>query len=103
TLFPYTTLFRSDVPNYGHCWRPRQTSSDWAPYRDGYWSDDHTLGLTWVSNERWGWAPYHYGRWAHVNEVWFWVPSEITRHSTYAPALVAFVSPRADEVGWVPL
>jgi hypothetical protein len=92
-----------DVPNYGHCWRPRQTSSDWAPYRDGYWSDDHTLGLTWVSNERWGWAPYHYGRWAHVNQQWFWVPAEITRHSTYSPALVAFVSPRADEVGWVPL
>lgn len=92
-----------DVPNYGHCWRPRSTSADWAPYRDGYWSDDHTLGLTWVSNERWGWAPYHYGRWAHVNQQWFWVPSEITRHTTYAPALVAFVAPRADVVGWVPL
>lgn len=92
-----------DVPKYGHCWRPRTASSDWAPYRDGYWSDDHTLGLTWVSNEQWGWAPYHYGRWAHVNQQWFWVPTEITRHTTYAPALVAFVSPRADEVGWVPL
>jgi uncharacterized protein DUF6600 len=92
-----------DVPNYGHCWRPRTTSADWAPYRDGYWSDDHTLGLTWVSNERWGWAPYHYGRWAHVNQQWYWVPTEITRHATYAPALVAFLSPRADEVGWVPL
>ncbi|PYP89186.1 MAG: hypothetical protein DMF61_04260 [Blastocatellia bacterium AA13] len=92
-----------DVPSYGHCWRPRTTSSDWAPYRDGYWSDDSTLGLTWVSNERWGWAPYHYGRWAHLNQGWYWVPSEITRHTTYSPALVAFVSPRADEVGWVPL
>src|SRR6185369_1278820 len=92
-----------DVPNYGHCWRPRSTSADWAPYRDGYWSDDHTLGLTWVSNERWGWAPYHYGRWAHVNQQWFWVPAEITRHATYAPALVAFIAPRADVVGWVPL
>ena len=92
-----------DVPNYGHCWRPRSTSSDWAPYRDGYWSDDHTLGLTWVSNERWGWAPYHYGRWAHVSQQWYWVPTEITRHSTYAPALVAFIAPRADVVGWVPL
>lgn len=92
-----------DVPNYGQCWRPRSTSADWAPYRDGYWSEDHTLGLTWVSNERWGWAPYHYGRWAHVNQQWFWVPAEITRHATYAPALVAFIAPRADTVGWVPL
>lgn len=92
-----------DVPNYGHCWQPRSTSADWAPYRDGYWSDDRTLGLTWVSNERWGWAPYHYGRWAHVNQQWYWVPAEIKRHAVYSPALVAFVSPRADEVGWVPL
>ncbi len=93
-----------DVPNYGHCWRPRNTSADWAPYRDGYWSNDYTVGLTWVSNERWGWAPYHYGRWAHVNQDWFWVPSDAVRQPVYAPALVAFVSlPKADEIGWVPL
>jgi hypothetical protein len=93
-----------DVPNYGHCWRPRDTAADWAPYRDGYWSSDSTAGLTWVSNERWGWAPYHYGRWAHVNQSWFWVPGEAVRQPVYAPALVAFVSlPKADEVGWVPL
>lgn len=93
-----------DVPNYGHCWRPRDTSGDWAPYRDGYWSHDYPVGLTWVSNERWGWAPYHYGRWAHVNQRWYWVPEEAVRRPVYAPALVAFVSlPRADEIGWVPL
>jgi uncharacterized protein DUF6600 len=93
-----------DVPNYGHCWRPRGTSADWAPYRDGYWSNDNEAGLTWVSNEKWGWAPYHYGRWAHVGQNWYWVAAEATRQPVYAPALVAFVSaPRADEVGWVPL
>ena len=92
-----------EVPKYGHCWHPRGTSSDWAPYRDGYWSDDHTLGLNWVSNERWGWAPYHYGRWAHVDQQWYWVPTEIRRRTPYAPALVAWVSPRADQVGWIPL
>ncbi len=92
-----------DVPNYGHCWHPRE-SADWAPYRDGYWSNDRTLGLTWVSNEQWGWAPYHYGRWAHVDQEWYWMPAGIRRHSVYAPALVAFVSlSRPDEVGWVPL
>src|SRR5262245_38709765 len=46
----------ADVPEYGHCWRPR-ASAGWAPYRDGYWSDDYPLGLTWVATERWGWAP----------------------------------------------
>jgi hypothetical protein len=93
-----------DVPNYGHCWRPRNTSAEWAPYRDGYWSNDFTVGFTWVSNEQWGWAPYHYGRWAHVNQNWYWVPAEAVRQPVYAPALVAFVPlPRADEIGWVPL
>ena len=93
-----------DVPNYGHCWRPRNTGGDWAPYRDGYWSHDYPVGLTWVSNERWGWAPYHYGRWAHVNQIWFWVPEEAVRRPVYAPALVTFVQlPQADEIGWVPL
>ena len=32
----------------------RGSSSDWAPYRDGYWYDDQPLGLTWVSNEAMG-------------------------------------------------
>src|SRR6266571_1254489 len=68
-----------DVPSYGHCWHPRATSADWAPYRDGYWSNNYAVGLTWVSNERWGWAPYHYGRWAHVNQNWYWVPAEAVR------------------------
>ena len=93
-----------EVPNHGHCWRPRNTSADWAPYRDGYWSHDYPVGLTWVSNERWGWAPYHYGRWTRVNQGWYWVPEEAVRRPVYAPALVAFVPlPRADEIGWVPL
>src|SRR5712692_152927 len=42
-----------DVSGRGRCWHPR-VSSDWAPYRDGSWYDDQSLGLTWVSNERWG-------------------------------------------------
>jgi hypothetical protein len=93
----------SDVPEYGHCWRPR-VSSGWAPYRDGYWSDDYPLGLTWVANEHWGWAPYHYGRWAFVNQSWIWVPKEVVAQPVYSPALVAFVQmPEPDRVGWLPL
>jgi hypothetical protein len=92
-----------DVPNYGHCWRPR-VNQGWAPYRDGEWRDDGVLGLTWVANERWGWAPYHYGRWVDQNQQWYWVPGEVVSHPVYSPAMVAFVSlPQQDRVGWVPL
>ena len=40
-------------------------------------------GLTWVSSEPWGYAPYHYGRWANVNNQWYWVPEGLTpgRHT----------------------
>ncbi len=93
----------NDVPGYGHCWHPHE-SSDWAPYRDGYWSNDYPLGLTWVSNERWGWAPYHYGRWANVDRSWYWVPGDVVSQPVYSPALVAFVPfPQPDRIGWVPL
>jgi hypothetical protein len=92
-----------DVPNYGHCWRPR-VNQGWAPYRDGEWHDDNLLGLTWVANERWGWAPYHYGRWVDYNQQWYWTPGDVVSHPVYSPALVAFVSlPQQDRVGWVPL
>ena len=93
-----------DVSGQGRCWHPRGVSSDWAPYRDGSWYDDQPLGLTWISNERWGWAPYHYGRWTYVNQRWYWVPGEIVSRPVYAPALVAFVPfPQDGRVGWVAL
>src|SRR5260370_29782620 len=53
TLFPYTTLFRSqDEPEYGHVWYPNDVGPGWAPYSDGYWnyvgpwrSEEHTSEL----------------------------------------------------------
>lgn len=56
----------------------------------------------WVSYESWGWAPYHYGRWAFVGSVgWCWVPP--VRGSVYwGPGYVGWVhTPTA--VAWVPL
>ena len=41
--------------------------------------------------EPWGYAPFHYGRWAHIGPVWAWVPGPIVVRPVYAPALVAFV------------
>src|SRR5262249_27141535 len=56
------------------------------------------------SNEHWGWAPYHYGRWAYASDNWYWVPGDVVRRPVYSPALVAFVQlPQEERVGWVPL
>ena len=34
-------------------------------------------GWTWVEDEPWGFAPFHYGRWAFVGAGWFWVPGPV--------------------------
>src|SRR5579864_7427574 len=50
------------VNRYGECWRPRHVARNWRPYTVGYWTYTD-YGWTWVSEENWGWATYHYGRW----------------------------------------
>ncbi|MFZ3002805.1 MAG: DUF6600 domain-containing protein [Undibacterium umbellatum] len=79
--------------NYGAVWYPRQVSASWAPYRDGNWVYVAPWGWTWVDRAPWGFAPYHYGRWAYVGTRWAWVPGPRHHHHrpVYAPALVAFV------------
>jgi hypothetical protein len=93
-----------DVDGYGRCWAPRVQEADWSPYRQGYWNVDDVWGPTWVSSEAWGYAPYHYGRWAYVNQQrWMWVPEDCRTNPVYAPALVAFVPIQQSQIGWVPL
>src|SRR6185436_17092560 len=76
----------------------------WVPYSEGYWTNDYPYGPTWVSSEPWGYAPYHYGRWANVGNQWYWVPDGVNTTPAYAPALVAFVPlDDANQIGWVPL
>lgn len=71
---------------------------------DGNWMLDDSYGLTWVSNEPWGYAPYHYGRWVNAGERWYWVPDAANTQPAYAPALVAFLpATGAEQIGWVPL
>jgi hypothetical protein len=55
-------------------------------------------GWLWVSDEPFGWAVYHYGRWGWANDIgWYWVPG-----TRWAPAWVAWH--RTDEdVAWAPL
>src|SRR6202162_4614144 len=85
-----------DAGDYGYCFRPR-VSGDWRPYRDGHWVwTDH--GWYWDSNERFGWATYHYGRWARFGGTgWCWVPG-----GQWAPAWVSWRE-GGDQVGWAPL
>ena len=76
---------------YGACWAPSSVAVDWAPYRFGHWVWISPWGWTWVEDEPWGFAPFHYGRWAYVTNRWFWVPGRVFVRPVYAPALVAFV------------
>jgi hypothetical protein len=98
-------------PEYGQVWYPSNVGADWAPYRDGNWSYIAPWGWTWVDASPWGFAPYHYGRWAYMRGRWGWVPGPVSVRPVYAPALVAFVGGGGfgvsvgvgGPVGWFPL
>jgi hypothetical protein len=94
-LAPYGNWI--ERPSYGWVWTPRAVSTSWRPYQDGHWvwSDE---GWVWVSDEPYGWATYHYGRWYDDPEIgWAWVPGD-----DWAPAWVSWQE-GADYVGWAPL
>jgi len=79
------------APQYGHVWYPTAVAADWAPYRAGHWVWIDPWGWNWVDDAPWGFAPFHYGRWAYVGTRWGWVPGPVDIAPVYAPALVAFV------------
>jgi len=84
-------------PDYGYVWQPTINDPNWAPYTVGHWvySD---AGWTWVSDEPFGWATYHYGRWVNLDGTgWCWVPGY-----TWAPAWVSWRY-GDDYCGWAPL
>ena len=79
--------------------RPRRRwALDFAPYwTNGRWVFTD-YGWTWESDWNWGWAPFHYGRWAMVQpRGWCWVPGTL-----WGPAWVAWRVGRTN-VGWAPL
>jgi hypothetical protein len=78
-------------PEYGAVWLPVTVAVDWAPYRYGRWTWVRPWGWTWVDDARWGFAPFHYGRWANWRGRWCWVPGAYAVRPVYAPALVAWV------------
>ncbi|MBV8329892.1 MAG: hypothetical protein JOZ61_05425 [Verrucomicrobia bacterium] len=87
--------------NYGYVWQPNvaESTPDWRPYADGHWVWTDR-GWYWDSDEDFGWATYHYGRWLFLDQVgWIWVPG-----SQWAPAWVSWRHTDDDDyVGWAPL
>ncbi len=79
------------VPGYGEAWAPNNMAADWAPYHNGHWAWVDPWGWSWVDDQAWGFAPFHYGRWASVEGSWLWVPGPVAVAPVYAPALVAWV------------
>jgi hypothetical protein len=94
-LSPYGSWI--DNPTYGYVWIPR-VSFDFHPYAThGHWVMTN-YGWTWVSDFRWGWAAFHYGRWAYEPVYgWLWVPG-----SAWSPAWVDWRESE-DYYGWAPL
>jgi hypothetical protein len=94
-LSPYGEWVRH--PRYGWAWFPRHVHPGWRPYSLGRWVESD-YGWTWISDESFGWATYHYGRWAWDSHVgWLWVPG-----TDWAPAWVAWQHGNG-YVGWAPL
>jgi hypothetical protein len=58
------------------------------------------FGWTWVSEEPWGWAPYHYGTWIRGPYGWAWVPGPAVQY--WSPAVVHFYD-CGGSVAWCPL
>jgi hypothetical protein len=104
-------------PGYGQVWMPTTIAAGWAPYHDGHWVWISPWGWTWVDDAPWGFAPYHYGRWASFGGRWGWLPGPCAVTPVYAPALVAWIgggrgdsgfslsfsTGTAAAVGWFPL
>ena len=75
SLAPYGRWFAVD--DFGWVWTPYDVAFGWRPYTNGYWVFTD-YGWTWVSNFRWGWAPFHYGRWHfHPRHGWIWIPGRV--------------------------
>ncbi len=99
-------VFYSSLSPYGewisvggdmYAWRPTNVATGWRPYTEGHWAwtDD---GWYWISDEPWGWASYHYGRWYYDDYYgWLWMPGY-----DWAPAWVEWRY-GGDYIGWAPL
>ena len=91
------------LDKWGNCWQPTKVPTGWCPYTNGNWRECDDCGWTFVSEEPWAWACYHYGRWAKVKSGcgWCWVPGRV-----WAPSWVSWRQGRDEKcscIGWAPL
>ncbi|MEO5915341.1 MAG: DUF6600 domain-containing protein [Luteolibacter sp.] len=96
SLSSYGSWF--ETSNYGYVWQPAVVREvNWRPYCRGRWACSDR-GWTWVSEEPFGWATYHYGRWALIGgRGWVWVPG-----TEWAPCWVSWRE-NDSHIGWAPL
>ncbi|HNR98135.1 MAG TPA: hypothetical protein PKX48_00925 [Planctomycetota bacterium] len=89
-----------EVPIYGEVWKPDPglVGLDWTPYTRGRWVYTR-CGWCWISDfKKWGWAPFHFGRWASTALAgWVWIPGTV-----WAPAHVAWREGQG-LLGWSPV
>ena len=100
----------SVAPGGLHVWTPSRLPAGWAPYQQGAWSWNSPWGWTWVDDQPWGFAPFHYGRWLPLKGHWAWTPGQWgAARPVYAPALVGWFGGAAlsvdgaPAIGWVAL
>jgi hypothetical protein len=87
-----------DDPTHGYVWTPRGVGRDFRPYYSGGRWAMTDYGNTWVSDYPWGWAPFHYGRWAYDPFYgWMWIPG-----TTWGPAWVSWRG-GGEYYGWAPM
>jgi hypothetical protein len=78
---------------FGYAFIPN-VQAGWRPYVNGRWGDNRL----WISNDPWGWATDHYGRWGFDDRIgWVWVPG-----TEWAPSWVAWRED-ANVTGWAPI
>jgi hypothetical protein len=96
-LLPYGEWI--NTPEFGYAWRPYlDDQDDFKPYSSGGHWVYTDLGWTWISDYRWGWAAFHYGRWYFDDFLgWMWVPG-----NEWAPAWVMWGSYN-DYWTWAPM
>ena len=88
-----------NTTEYGDVWQPyiAYKSDSWRPYTDGYWCYTDG-GWMFVSNESFGWAVYHYGRWTKLQDIgWAWVPG-----TEWAPAWVTWRESKPGDASGAP-
>jgi uncharacterized protein DUF6600 len=85
--------------NFGYVYQPKVAENpDWRPYANGHW-EATDRGWYWDTDEPFGWAAYHYGRWANIDGTgWIWTPG-----IDWSPAWVSWRICDNGFVGWAPL